>query len=132
MISDVDPNMNSDYCPVLPPLDKEHSYHDFNFFEFRTNEERTIYRNPIPKLNQNQMYFFQRYLHKLAHPDEDDGGFLGLLGRSNAGNIEDMSELVDPKESQLMFGLFYIVMNMTDDKEEFMEYNKLLFELLNV
>ena len=133
MSSDVEPNMNSDHCPMLPQFDKEHSYHDFNLFEFRTNEERNIYRSPILKLNQNQMYFFQRYSHKCEHLMEDYGGFLGLLGRSNTGNREDMSKLADPKESKLMFSFFNIVMNMTDTgKEEFMDYDKLLFDLLDV
>ena len=133
MSSDIEPNMNSDHCPMLPRFDKEHSYHDFNLFEFRTNEERNIYRSPILKLNQNQMYFFQRYSHKCEHLMEDYGGFLGLLGRSNTGNREDMSKLADPKESKLMFSFFNIVMNMTDTgKEEFMDYDKLLFDLLDV
>ena len=73
-------------------------------------------------MNQNQLYFFQRYSHKFAHPEEDYGELFGLLGRSNAGNREDMSKLADPKESKLMFSYFHVVMNMTDrNKEEFME-----------
>ena len=73
------------------------------------------------KLNQNQIYFYQRYLHKLVQQDQYYGGFHGLVGRSNIRNREDMNELAETEESRLIVELFHLLMNMTDGlKEHFM------------
>ena len=108
-------------------------YKDFDIFELRQDHAKYFHGGIHVKLNQNQIYFFQRHQHKLRYPGQNFGGFLGLVGRSNIMDREDMSELADIEESRLIFELFHLLMNMTDGlKTHLMRYNMLLLKHCNV
>ena len=67
------------YCTPSPQSNGL-QYKDFSIFELRQDHAKYFHRGTHVKLNQNQIYFFQRYQHKLMRPDQNFGGFLGLVG----------------------------------------------------
>ena len=97
----------------------EHSYHDFDFFDTREKNEKSIRKgNVSERICQNQMYFFQKYKQKLKNPDDDTGGFAGLTHRANVQKREDPSTLTEKEEAHQMFRLMSILMDSTGKQKK--------------
>ena len=58
------------------------------------------------RLCQTQVYFWQRYLCKRQDPDNDTGGFRGLVHRASKGNREDASQVAPQEDAHQFFLLF--------------------------
>jgi hypothetical protein len=81
----------------------------------------------------NQVYFYQKYKYKLSCTDSDQGGFLGLVGRSNCGDPDDINAMVDEVEGDCMFDLFQMLMNMSESTRlQMCRYQKKLFKLFDL
>ena len=139
---DLNPNKDSidnwDEDDIMPTTfdigdQREYSFHDFDFFDFRTDADKVMYRSTVERISQVQIFFWQKYCHKHKFPLEDFGGWLGLVGRSNNRDREDPNVLADPDEAKVMFKLFHLLMNMSDSqKEELIDYQRNLFHLLGL
>ena len=111
-----------------------YSYDDFSYFDVRQNDEKLVRKGSTrERYCQNQLYFFQKYQRKSIYPDDDTGGFAGLVHRANVRNREDASTVADHRESNQMFRLLKILLNSPGKmKEEVIEYQAGLFELFDI
>jgi hypothetical protein len=134
-LSDKDDEADETYLP----------YHAFNAFDENydpNKENRNERNNRPPKMKcQNQVYFYQQSKYKTERmnkykaedPKNNQGGLLGLVGRSNCGDRNNIDAVADEKEGDCMFELFHMVMNMTgSSKEQFCRYNRKLFDLFEI
>ena len=62
-----------------------HTYDNFIIFDRRSPEEKPVEKKggTIKRFSQNQLYSYQKYKNKLKNPDDDIGGFAGLVHRAN-------------------------------------------------
>jgi len=115
---DLDPdsasdNDEDDMCqinfPVVtcghPAEKKKHSYDDFAFFDWRKDKKRKK-----KSLCQVQTYFYQKYECKLKDPDDDTGGWRGLVHRASTENRHDASQIA-PREEAVQFFLLFNLHN---------------------
>ena len=77
-----------------------YQYSDFSFLDWRTNPKLKH------KLCQTQLYFYQKYVSKCEDPNDDTGGFRGLVHRASEGDREDASKIAPKRESCQFFRLF--------------------------
>ena len=82
---------------------EKHSYNDFAFFDWRDEEKKQTQR-----FCQAQLYFYQKYERKYTDPDNNTGGFQGLVHRASTGNREDASEVAPREDARQFFLLFNI------------------------
>ena len=111
-----------------------YSYNDFIFFDKRTEEEKLFRKGGSRKrVSQNQVYFFQKYQKKRQNPDNESGGFDGLVHRANVRNREDTSKTTRNCESEQVLLMLKMMLKMTgDDREDLVQYQNNFIKIYRV
>ena len=127
--TDLDPNTRGDEGDMYDDLSQQYqdhlihntnevgySYNDFLFFDKRTEEEKLFRKGGSRKrVSQNQIYFFQKYQKKRQNPDDESGGFDGLVHRANIRNREDTSKTTTTLESEQVLLMLKMMLKMSGD-----------------
>ena len=126
-------------------IDEGYYYNDFEFLDFRTEEEKKkkLFGGSEP-LCQNQLYFYQRYKFKRCYQHneqqakcgkecKDFGGFMGLCGRASDLNNENASATTNPRQARVLFLLLRILLKVPKElRGDVLEYQNGLLSLFKV
>ena len=59
--------------------------------------------------------FYQKYIYKAINNSEGAGDYLGLIGRANVGNRENLHISVSEKEVRVVFKYHHIILKLSGE-----------------